>query len=115
MLTLADLALMTRAATDALARRGRCRVGDKTILDALAPASAALDEAAQAGVTLLSGLEAAALAAEKGMNAATPLIARRGLAVQYGPASANHMDPGATSCYLMLDSAVRTLRRLCNC
>jgi dihydroxyacetone kinase-like protein len=111
-LGLPDLAVMTGVAADALARRGRCRVGDKTILDALSPAADALDEAAAAGRTLVAGLAAAAEGARAGMEAATPLIARRGLAMQYGAASAGHQDPGATSCYLIFDSAVRTVKRL---
>jgi dihydroxyacetone kinase-like protein len=113
-LSLADIAKMAQAATEALQRRGRCRVGDKTILDAFAPAAEALNLAASEGRGLLYGLEAAAQAAGEGMEAATPLIARRGLAMQYGPASAGHQDPGATSCYLMFDSAVRTVKRLCS-
>lgn len=112
-LTITDLAHMIRAAADALARRGRCRLGDKTILDALEPAARALEEAATSNRTLLYGVQAAAEAACRGMKATIPLVARRGLALQYGLASAGHQDPGATSCYLIFDSAVRTLQRHC--
>src|SRR5690349_169096 len=59
-LSLPDLAQMVRAAADALARRGRCRMADKTILDALEPAARALAEAATTNRTLIYGLEAAA-------------------------------------------------------
>jgi dihydroxyacetone kinase-like protein len=112
-LGLVDVANMIQAAADALSRRGRCRVGDKTILDALAPAADALNVAASENRDLLSGLRAAARAAADGMAAATPLVARRGLAMQYGAASAGKQDPGATSCYLMFDSIVHTFERLC--
>jgi phosphoenolpyruvate---glycerone phosphotransferase subunit DhaL len=112
-LTIADLAICARSAADAVSRRGRCRPGDKTILDALEPAARALDEAATAKLPLLHGLQAAVEAARTGMEATIPLVARRGLAMQYGAASAGHQDPGATSCYLMLDSALRTFRRWC--
>ncbi len=111
-LTLADLARMISAASDAVARRGRCRVGDKTILDALDPAAHALAEAAAADRSLLFGLQAGADAAREGMKATIPLVARCGLALQFGPASAGHQDPGATSCYLIFDSFVHTYRRL---
>jgi dihydroxyacetone kinase-like protein len=112
VLTLADLAHMAGAAAEAVARRGRCRVGDKTILDALEPAARALAEAAKANQPLLPGLEAARAAARQGMEDTTPMIARCGLAMQYGAASAGHQDPGATSCYLLFDSLVRTYRQL---
>jgi dihydroxyacetone kinase-like protein len=113
-LNLVDLARMTRAASEALARRGRCRLGDKTILDALQPAAKALTEAAARKDNLSVGLELAATAAKQGMQATVPLIARRGLAMQYGTASINHQDPGATSCYLLFDSILRTFRRCCS-
>jgi dihydroxyacetone kinase-like protein len=113
-LTITDLAQMTRAAADALARRGRCKLEDKTIFDALEPAARALEEAATGNRSLLDGMQAAADAAHRGMEATIPLVARRGLAMQYGPASSGHQDPGATSCYLLFDSAVRTLRRHCS-
>jgi dihydroxyacetone kinase-like protein len=112
-LNISDLAVCVRSAADAVGRRGRCRLGDKTILDALEPAARALDEAATAKRPLLHGLQAAVEAARHGMEATIPLVARRGLAMQYGAASAGHQDPGATSCYLMLDSALRTFQRCC--
>lgn len=86
----------------ALARRGRCTVGDKTILDALDPAARALRAAADRGDTLRTALDAAALAARAGMRATIPLIARRGLALRLGARSRGHQDPGATSCFLLV-------------
>lgn len=112
-LTLSDLAQMVDAATDALARRGRCRLGDKTILDALAPASASIIKAVETAASLQQAFDAAAEAARLGMEATIPLVAHRGIAVQYGAAAVGHQDPGATSCYLMLQSAAGTWRRLC--
>lgn len=110
-LDLADLAQMTQAAAEALARRGRARLGDKTILDALQPAALALAAAARHKRSLSRGLEAAVDAARHGMEASIPLVARRGLAMQYGAASIGHQDPGATSCYLLFDSVLQTYRR----
>ncbi len=112
-LNITDLAQMVRAAADALARRGRCRLEDKTILDAFEPAARALTEAALTNHSPLYGLKAAADAARQGMEATIPMVAHRGLAMQYGLASKGHQDPGATSCYLILDSALRTMQRLC--
>lgn len=109
-ITLPDLARLTKAAADAIARRGRCRLGDKTIYDAFQPAAEALQKAARRKSALSVGLDAAARAAYQGMLATTPLVARRGLAMQFGAASVGHQDPGATSCYLLFDS----LRRTCS-
>jgi dihydroxyacetone kinase-like protein len=85
-----------------LARRGRCAVGDKTILDALDPAARAVREAADRGAPLPSALRSATGAAAAGMRATIPLLARRGLALRLGERSRGHRDPGAVSCFLLV-------------
>jgi dihydroxyacetone kinase-like protein len=92
------IARMLDAAATGLARRGRCVVGDKTILDTLRPAA----DAALAGDTLGPVL----LAAWRGMRSSRPLVARRGLALRLGARSAGHLDPGAVSCYILLAATV---------
>lgn len=107
-----DLALMMRAGCDALARRGRCKVGDKTIMDALEPATRTLEAAAAQRAPLLEAVQASVEAARQGMLSTIPLVARCGLAMQYGERSAGHQDAGATSCYLLLNSIPQTIARL---
>ena len=109
---LPDLARMMRAGCDGLARRGRCKVGDKTIMDALEPATRALEAAAAQRIPLLDAMQASIEAAREGMLSTIPLVARCGLAMQYGERSAGHQDPGATSCYLLLNSILHTVVRL---
>ncbi len=87
------IARMLDAAANGLARRGRCVVGDKTILDTLRPAA----DAALAGDSLGRVL----LAAWRGMRSSRPLVARRGLALRLGARSAGHLDPGAVSCFIL--------------
>jgi dihydroxyacetone kinase-like protein len=90
---------MLDAAANGLARRGRCVVGDKTILDTLRPAA----DAAMAGGTLRDTL----LAGWRGMRSTRPLVARRGLALRLGARSAGHLDPGAVSCFILLAAMVQ--------
>lgn len=90
----ADLGALLMTAAEGLMRRGRCTVGDKTILDALHPAATALAAGASFGD--------AVRAARRGMLATRPLVARRGLAMRLGPRSVGHLDPGAVSCVLLL-------------
>jgi dihydroxyacetone kinase-like protein len=93
---------MLVAAADGLARRGRCTLGDKTILDTLRPAAEAF-RAAVAGEGSGSAAAAAAIAAARsGARATRPLVAKRGLALRLGERSAGHLDPGAVSCLLIL-------------
>jgi phosphoenolpyruvate---glycerone phosphotransferase subunit DhaL len=90
------------AAAEGLARRGRCRLGDKTIYDALRPAADALGAATRDGADIATALGRAAAAANWGMRSTRPLIARRGLALRLGERSRGHQDPGATSCFLLV-------------
>jgi dihydroxyacetone kinase-like protein len=89
---------MLDAAANGLARRGRCVIGDKTILDTLRPAA----DAAMAGDTPGRTL----MAAWRGMRSTRALVARRGLALRLGARSAGHLDPGAVSCFILLAAMV---------
>jgi dihydroxyacetone kinase-like protein len=98
------LAAMFRAAAAGLARRGRCRPGDKTILDTLAPAADAFAGAIDAGTAVPDAYAAALQAGLVGMRSTRGLVARRGLALRLGERSAGHLDPGAVSCLLLLSA-----------
>jgi phosphoenolpyruvate---glycerone phosphotransferase subunit DhaL len=89
-------------------RRGKAEPGDKTMVDALLPAAEALRAAAGSGASLADACRAAADAAAEGMRATTPLIARKGRASYLGKRSAGHQDPGATSTWLLLETAAVT-------
>ncbi len=84
---------------------GKAQPEDKTMVDALIPAVEALDAATELG----DGLHAAERAAERGMNATTPLVARKGRASYLGDRSRDHQDPGATSTYYLFKSAAEAL------
>jgi len=98
----AAMAGMLRAAADGLARRGRCTVGDKTILDTLAPAADSFETAIRGGRPLREAYATAVRAGLDGALSTRDLVARRGLALRLGDRSAGHLDPGAVSCVLLL-------------
>ena len=97
------------AAADAIAALGRSGPGDKTMLDALLPAVAALRVSALAGHDLRDALRQAAEAAERGLEATRPLVARRGRASYLGERSAGHLDPGAASSLLLVRALAETI------
>lgn len=90
---------------------GGAEPGDKTMVDALAPAVDALRTAAAAGAALAGATAAAADAAEQGARATTPLQARRGRASYLGPRSVGHQDPGATSAALIVRALADAVAR----
>jgi dihydroxyacetone kinase-like protein len=96
------VAQMFRAAAAGVARRGRCDVGDKTMLDTLRPATAAMADVLEADGSFADALRDGARAAARGMRSTRPLVARRGLAIRLGDRSAGHLDPGAVSCLLLV-------------
>ena len=81
---------------------GAAQQGDKTMVDALAPAAAALKAALDEGQSLAEALRAATAAAEAGMQATVPMQARKGRASYLGERSVGHQDPGATSATLIV-------------
>jgi phosphoenolpyruvate---glycerone phosphotransferase subunit DhaL len=103
----AELGGALRAGVEGIVARGKAEIGDKTMVDAWAPALEAYDAAQGEGIG--PALAAAAEAAAKGRDATIPLVARKGRASYLGERSAGHQDPGATSTTLLLESAVRTL------
>jgi phosphoenolpyruvate---glycerone phosphotransferase subunit DhaL len=98
-----------QAGVQGLQARGKAEPGDKTMVDALVPAVAALRAATRAGQPLGGALMSAAAAAEQGMRATIPLVARKGRASYLGQRSAGHQDPGATSSWLLLQAAAGSL------
>src|SRR5436305_10687870 len=94
-----------RKALEGVQARGKAEAGDKTMVDALIPAVEALESASD----LQTGLRAAVQAAEEGMKATTPLVARKGRASYLGERSKDHQDPGATSTYYLFKSAAEAL------
>ena len=106
----ADAAALGAALRDGLAairKLGAAAPGDKTIVDALAPAVEAFAAAAPEG--LGAAAQAAAEAAEAGAKATAELQARKGRASYLGARSVGHQDPGATSTALILRALAETL------
>jgi dihydroxyacetone kinase-like protein len=66
-------------------------------------------EALERAPDLDGGLGDAVEAAERGMQATVPLVARKGRASYLGERSKDHQDPGATSTYYLFKSAAETL------
>jgi dihydroxyacetone kinase-like protein len=96
------------AALAGVQMRGKAEPGDKTMVDALMPGKDALAQALSEGAEFADALRRSATAAEEGMRATVPLVARKGRASYLGERSAGHQDPGATSSYLLLKTAADT-------
>ena len=84
---------------------GEAEVGDKTMVDALAPAVAALREAVEAGTAAGGALAAAERAAVEAARATAETTARRGRASYVGDVAKGVIDPGAAAIALVIGAA----------
>jgi phosphoenolpyruvate---glycerone phosphotransferase subunit DhaL len=91
------LAQMFEQGLHAVEKQTKARVGDKTVMDALAPAVAALRAGADKGSDIPDLLQSAADAANQGANSTKDFLARFGKAKHSAERSLGHQDPGATS------------------
>lgn len=99
VLTAFDLAEMEEKSLAAIQERGGAQVGDKTMVDALAPAVEALKKNADLG--LLEMLKQAEEAARIGMEDTKKYVAKFGRAKSLLERAVGHQDAGATSVYLI--------------
>jgi dihydroxyacetone kinase-like protein len=104
-----ELASALDAALAGVVELGAAQEGEKTMVDALAPALRKLRESLADGASLAAAVQAAFEAGKEGMRATVPLQASKGRASYLGERSIGHQDPGATSTMLILGALARTV------
>jgi dihydroxyacetone kinase-like protein len=107
-LSLADLCACFDAGLAGVVNLGKASVGDKTMVDVLTPALAALHP--KDGDSTTTALDRAISAAREAVEATIPLVARKGRASYLGERSAGHKDPGSASSVLLLEALAKALR-----
>ena len=93
---------MLRKGLEEVQSIGDAKVGDKTLIDAYAPALQAFSAARANGERFADALDALIVAAERGRDSTVDLIAKIGRASRLGERSRGVLDPGATSCAIIL-------------
>ncbi len=102
-----EVVAMLRAAIEGVKQRGQSDVGDKTLLDALVPATDALEEALSTGQTGAAALTTAAQAARASAEATTSMLAKRGRASYTGERSIGSPDAGAIGVAVMFEELAK--------
>ena len=98
-----------RQGLDSIGDLGEAKVGDKTLIDTLQPATDAFETAVADGRDFSAALKAMGDAAEKGKDSTKDLQARIGRAARLGERSIGVLDAGATSCFLILRSMEQSI------
>lgn len=96
-----DFAVGFENAMNKVMELGGAKPGDKTMVDAMAPAVEAM-QASASGAGLAEVLASGAQGAKKGLEATIPLIASRGRSRYAQEKAIGHQDAGATSIYYLL-------------
>ena len=106
-----DMGDLLQAGLAGVVERGRAQLGDKTMVDALAPGVEAFREAVGAGDDTTTALQRTVAAVEQGIKDTIPMVAKKGRASYLGERSIGHQDPGATSSYLILKALFGVLNK----
>ncbi len=94
-LTTDDVLEMLWFAIDGMKKRGRADVGDKTLLDALIPATEEFEKVITRGSDSLDALKSASIVARQKTEEIKPWIAKRGRASYTGERSCDTYDAGS--------------------
>lgn len=92
-----DLIVFFRTGCEAIMKRGRSNVGDKTMLDALSPAITAMERRREETADVKEVLKAAAQGAKEGADASANLMPKKGRAKNFREKGVGYPDPGAVS------------------
>ncbi|MEV0458733.1 dihydroxyacetone kinase subunit DhaL [Catellatospora methionotrophica] len=103
-LTGGTVVTMLRAAAEGIQARGSASLGDKTLLDALIPATDEIARQLELGSDAPTTIRAAATAARTSADATAGLEARRGRASYTGERSIGSVDPGAVAVAVIFEA-----------
>jgi len=105
-INLEDIVKMAEAFEEGVKRRGKAKVGEKTMLDTIHPAVESLKKSLSENLPLREALLNLKKAAKEGMESTKDLISQRGRSSRLGERTRGHIDPGAASCYFIIEAVV---------
>ena len=97
-----DMVEIFAALAKGIQDRGKAEVGEKTMVDAWAPAAAACRAARDQGLSLADCFAAALKAGQAGAEATKDMVAAKGRSSRLGDRALGHMDPGAASAVVVI-------------
>ncbi|MCL2684053.1 MAG: dihydroxyacetone kinase subunit DhaL [Synergistaceae bacterium] len=103
---------MLEKARDELYDIVQARLGDKTLVDVLAPAIDAFSGAIAGGASFGDALREMTAAAERGRDSTKEMIARYGRSRALGERSRGVIDAGSASCCLLLSTMASTIGQM---
>jgi phosphoenolpyruvate---glycerone phosphotransferase subunit DhaL len=92
------------AGVQAIMQRGKAQAGEKTMLDVLIPVSTTFTTSAASGKSLEDISKDIILAADQGLESTRDMVATKGRASGLGERAIGHLDAGAKSCQVMINT-----------
>jgi phosphoenolpyruvate---glycerone phosphotransferase subunit DhaL len=103
-LTDGDVVELFAAALEGIIKRGHASVGDKTMVDTLSPVVDYLKSETRSEPNWGTVMNQVLEVARQGMESTLSLMALKGRASFLKERSVGHLDPGAVSCFLMIQA-----------
>jgi phosphoenolpyruvate---glycerone phosphotransferase subunit DhaL len=91
------------AMAEGIRARGKAEVGEKTMVDAWAPAASAAEKGLADGASVGETMTRIREAATTGAESTKTMVASKGRSARLGERSLGHMDPGAASAAMVID------------
>lgn len=111
-ITQTDFAAIMQAIVDNIQSISDAKVGDKTLMDCLIPATEAFEKATIEGKSFIDSLDEMIVGAEAGRDSTKDLIAKLGRSARLGERSRGVLDAGSVSCCLILTSMADTIKEI---
>lgn len=96
------------AMVEGIKMRGKAQCGEKTMLDTIVPVVEVLKNNKEDSLDVL--LKKIQITAKEGMESTENMLATKGRASYLGARSIGHIDPGAMSSYLIIDTICKNLK-----
>ncbi len=109
-LNLKEIAELFQCAVEGIQKRGGAKLGDKTLLDALIPATESLKLSAEKGEPFAEAARNSAEEAVKGAEKTKEMIASKGRATYVGERSINFPDAGATAIGVIFKEVIQKFK-----
>ncbi len=107
-----DMGHALNSVVEAIASISQAKIGDKTLIDTLIPAVEAFENSRKEGRNFTDALKNMEIAARAGRDSTKDIVARLGRASRLGERSRGVLDPGATSCCIILETIGNTTQEL---
>jgi len=107
-----EFGVILKEIESSLATISPAKVGDKTMIDTLAPAVLAYNDAVDHGADFQTALIRMKEAARTGMESTKDMVAKLGRASRLGERSRGVLDAGSVSCFLILESMADSITEL---